>query len=216
MTPVPGKDLLVLGSGADQPMFARWADAMPVRVDGDEFILNRPRGFVDSLLNASWLKPGMERSRLSQMLASEAPVSAVIQGIASPLGEGRAVVAIATTSARNFEDLTTILERSVYTEDVYGSVSVQQSGRFHSYKIRVPEYHTGSLGWRDAFYYWMSLYASLIPVVVLVLGLVLARKLERWINQLHAERLVPQHDWRQTRGSAQNEHPADAVGAEAP
>jgi len=211
-----GKDLLVLGSGADQPMFARWADSMPVRVDGDEFILNRPRGFVDSLLNASWLKPGMERSRLSQMLASEAPVSAVIQGIASPLGEGRAVVAIATTSARNFEDLTTILERSVYTEDVYGSVSVQQSGRFHSYKIRVPEYHTGSLGWRDAFYYWMSLYASLIPVVVLVLGLLLARKLERWINQLHAERLVPQHGWRQTRGSAQNEHPADAVGAEAP
>lgn len=190
-----GKDLLVLGSGVDQPLFAELSKSLPVRTDGDEFIMNAPRNLAGRIAAMNWLPSGAERAGLGQTLSSEAPIGAVLQSIPSPYSSDRVVVTLATPSANNLESLTSILDRSVYTEDVFGSVSVQQAGRFHSFRIGTPSYHTGVLSWSEAFYYWAGVYSWLIPILVIVFGLFLAARLEIWVDFRRANRLQLQTLW---------------------
>src|SRR5262249_17978828 len=86
------RDLIVLGSIAPQPLLAKWAENMRLRVDN-----NRLRVLSDASIDRVYtaLDPnGRERSRVDQLLVQQGDALAAMVGMESPLRGGRSVVMI--------------------------------------------------------------------------------------------------------------------------
>ncbi|MGH9628566.1 MAG: UDP-forming cellulose synthase catalytic subunit [Bryobacteraceae bacterium] len=185
------KDLLVIGASEDQPLFSEWASHMPVSVDGNGFRLRDPANLWERVQGLGWTgRP--ERQKLADLLASEVPPEALIQGFASPNGSGRSVVALITASPRNIEPLAAILERSSNSEDVNGTVSVQHNGRLRSFNLPSTSYHLGHLEGREAFDYWITRYLWLVPFLIVLCALLLASRVELWLERHAALRIQTQ------------------------
>jgi cellulose synthase (UDP-forming) len=186
---VAAKDLLVLGSGQDQPLFSRWAHWLPVRMDSDQFLLNAPRRPY-SLLAQLPVALGNERRRLSELLAGETPADAIIQAAASPFHGGHSIVTVMTPGSTSLEPLVRVLERSVHTQDVQGSLSILKGGRFHSFHLPVAGYHAGRLPWPAALDYLVRVWFWVLPIVILGLALGLAWILDHFFSRVRCTRLA--------------------------
>jgi cellulose synthase (UDP-forming) len=184
-----GKDLLVLGAGPDQPLLERWASRLPVRLDGQKLRMSQE----PSRLQWAWdlIRTGqpMENRPLADVLSMEAPVDSVLQGIVSPADGSRVMIALSTASSRDAEALVRLLDQSAYNEDVYGSVALEQAGRFQSFRAVANSIHSGRLDWMEALQYWVRRYAWLIPIFVLCAGFGIASRLELWVSRQTEMRL---------------------------
>ncbi len=178
-----GKDLLVIGSGQDQPLFSRWAARLPVQLDGELPRINDKQPPLDWVWNFIRTGKALELRHLNEVLGSEAPVEAVLEGITSPVDSSRLMVALYTSSTRNSATLLRLLDKSAYNEDVFGTVAIEQAGRFTSFRVNTSFLHTGELRWTEALEYWVRRYAWIIPLFVLLAGFWLASRLEIWVNQ---------------------------------
>ena len=184
-----GKDLLVLGSGQDQPLFSRWVNRLPVQLDGEIPRVNEKQTPFDWFWNFIRTGKAMELRRLNDVLGSEAPVEAVLEGITSPVDDSRVMIALSTSSTRNSATLIRLLDKSAYNEDVFGTVAIEQAGRFTSFRANTSFLHTGELRWTEALEYWVRRYAWIIPLFVLIAGFWIASRLELWVNQQTQYRL---------------------------
>lgn len=106
------KDLLVMSSGANQPLLKQWADHLPAAVTGDKqrFALS------DLALRArNWMSSDPEenqrKARLS-MAFSGGDVPTYLTGFASPLNSARSVVVVAGGDAQGLTQATTALSGS--------------------------------------------------------------------------------------------------------
>jgi len=137
---VQRKDLLIIGTAENQPLFGQWAREMPVRADA-----GRPRLATNGRFELPWTRAARERRRLAEMLEAESVPEAIIEQFESPLQPGRCVVAIATAHPRRIEPLAALLAGSADLAHVYGSVSVLKNGRFHGFLAPAQGYHLGRL-----------------------------------------------------------------------
>ena len=183
------KDLLIIGTAEDQPLFQDWAREMPVRTDAGLARLSDADEGWQRFLLLPWTRAARERARLVEMLSAETAPEAIIEQFESPLAPGRCVVAIATAHPRRIEPLTALLAGSADLAHVYGSVSVLRNGRFHSFLAPARGYHLGQLSAREAFDYWVGHYFWLIPAAVLLAALALAAGLDRRLERRARVRL---------------------------
>ncbi|MEG5266850.1 cellulose biosynthesis cyclic di-GMP-binding regulatory protein BcsB [Pseudomonas sp. JDS28PS106] len=135
------KDILVLGSGDNQPLLKQWADRLPV-AGGDQ------QGFQFSDLSfrlRDWISPDPEenqrRARVAMAFSSDKR-STFLTGFESPLKNGRSVVLISSGEADGLANVTQALSTS---DKVQGSLVVVR-GKSVEALVADQQYWVGELG----------------------------------------------------------------------
>jgi hypothetical protein len=135
------KDILVLGSGSNQPLLGQWADRLPVAASGQQ------QGFQFSDLSfrlREWMSPDPEenqrRARVAMAFSSDKR-STFLTGFESPLKPGRSVVLISSGQPDGLADVTQALNTS---DKVQGSLVVVR-GKSVEPLVADQQYYVGEL-----------------------------------------------------------------------
>lgn len=166
------RDLLVIGSGSNQPLLQRWAQYLPAALDGQsrfEFsdLVHQLRDWVVSDQRAN-----LRRARSSVTLGRGA-VSNYLAGFESPLTSGRSVVVIAASAPEGLSDITAALRGGEnYEQSIQGSLAVVNGRRINSL-VADEQYFIGELGWFRYLQWLLSRHLGLM-LVLTALGVGLA------------------------------------------
>ncbi|MCD4866004.1 cellulose biosynthesis cyclic di-GMP-binding regulatory protein BcsB [Pseudomonas sp. PLB05] len=140
------KDLLLIASGADQPLLQRWAAQLPAGFAG-----NSQRFEVSDLAFKvrQWFSSdnaaSLARSRAA-LSASGSAGTAFVAGFESPLRSGRSVVALVAAHPEGLADISRALTtREDYAQGLQGSLAMVRGQQVQSL-VADETYHVGSLG----------------------------------------------------------------------
>jgi hypothetical protein len=184
---VRNKDLVVIGSPEDQPLLSDWALQLPVQVDQGEFQANEQSSPLSWLQVPYWLQTVPNNHALQELLSSEVQSDAVIQGAESPLDHSRTLVLLALRD-RNSDSFGSLFLPASDAGSIYGTVSVSQNGRFHSFDLG-ETYRMGDLDWRDAFHVWLHSYLWAMPLLIVLAATLWAAWLYSWVEKKARARL---------------------------
>ncbi|MBI4909624.1 MAG: UDP-forming cellulose synthase catalytic subunit [Acidobacteria bacterium] len=180
------KDLLIIGTARDQPLFARWSDMLPVRVES-QFRARKPSGWR-TMVDLPFAPIAREFRRLSETLFEGASPEGLLQGLISPLDSSRNAVVLATGEQSSFEYLMQTLGNAT-SKDIHGSVSLLTNSRFQSFELSEKSNYIGELSWLETFYTWIGRNFYLIILAVIGCALPLTRWFSKWADQHAAWRL---------------------------
>ncbi|MGY4495293.1 cellulose biosynthesis cyclic di-GMP-binding regulatory protein BcsB [Pseudomonas sp. TE3610] len=143
---VADKDLVVLASGANQPLLTQWAAHLPVEGDGS---LHRFNVSDLALRMRDWISPdpaaNQRKPRLS-VTYSGANSSTYLAGFESPLKASRSVVVIASGRPEGLSDATNaLIGGEQYKDTLQGSLAVVQGTQINSL-VADEQYYVGDLG----------------------------------------------------------------------
>jgi len=177
------QDLLVLGSRRNQPLFARWAAAMPV---GDAAQARR-FGLSDWLFDKlpAFLSPDARRTDLptvAEVGVRPAPGDVLLQGFESPLRKGRSVVALMADEPAHVNRLFEAWFDPERLRQFQGSVVLLQGDKVRSLAGN-QTYYVGelppllALRWFFAHHpLWMALGVGLVCLLLAMLAAWLLRR----------------------------------------
>jgi cellulose synthase (UDP-forming) len=188
LTEASDKDLVLLGTPDSQPMFAQWAEDMPVDLRGELRLSDQLE--VSRILHPEWPFRGRDREKLATLLATKPPLDLIVEDFVSPLRADRSVVAIAPQGETGLDAIASLFTPAVDKGPIYGGVSVAQSGRFESFLVGELAYHSGHL---DAFQQtrvFLIEHYLFIPLLVVLLAFMLAGGLYASTERIAARRLA--------------------------
>ncbi|WP_448144057.1 cellulose biosynthesis cyclic di-GMP-binding regulatory protein BcsB [Pseudomonas silesiensis] len=162
------KDLLVLASGANQPLLKQWADRLPASDVGGQ------QSFQLSDLTMrvrDWFSPNPDanhrRARLA-MAFSGGQRTTYLTGFESPLKSGRSVVVIASGHPDGLAEATNaLIGGEEYTQSIQGSLVVVR-GKTIEALVADEQYYVGELG---PFKYLQWLMSRHVGWVLVLTGL---------------------------------------------
>ncbi|KAF1047129.1 MAG: Cyclic di-GMP-binding protein [Herbaspirillum frisingense] len=169
-----GKDLLVMASGANQPLLKQWADRLPTAVTGDKqrFELSdlavRARGWFS-------LDPeeAQRKARLSMAFAGGEPTS-YLTGFESPLASGRSVVVVAGGDEKGLVQVTDALGSSDVEDGAIQGSLVAVRGKTIEPLLADEQYFVGSMSPLRYVQWLLSRHVGLMLLItalaVLLLG----------------------------------------------
>jgi len=167
------KDLLVLASGANQPLLKQWADRLPAAVAG------RTQRFELSDLTMrarDWLSPDPEanarRARLAMAFDGSQPAT-YLTGFESPLQSGRSVVVVAGGDAQGLADAVDALNTTGKDAGAIQGSLVVVNGKTVDPLVADEQYFVGSMGPFRYAQWLMSRHAGWM-LLVTALGVLLA------------------------------------------
>lgn len=143
---VADKDLLVIATGADQPLFKQWQQYLPATVDGPQqhFKLSDLPRYV-----STWISPDAEANKHAANAAisfNSLSTSTWFAGFESPLKAGRSVVLISSTKPEGLQAATSVLiGGDQYKDTIQGSLAVVQGTQVNSL-VADQQYYVGKLG----------------------------------------------------------------------
>jgi cellulose synthase (UDP-forming) len=183
-------DLLIIGTGDDQPAFDRLKDALPVSLRGGQIQVKDTQGFF-TLPQRAWWKLGSDDHPQSGDLTAGGMPDVLIEGLKSPYGASgdRSIVAIHFKDATTFEPFIESFLRVQQSGEISGSVSVLHGAQFKSFRIGADVYHIGALPWSTAVTLWVMNHAWLPPIVLLGLALLLSVWVRQWLRRKARTRL---------------------------
>jgi cellulose synthase (UDP-forming) len=181
-------DYLVLGTGDDQPAFAKLANNLPVNVQEGQVEVKGTAGLFGLPHHAWWKIPAAEHTESGDLTASGTPDS-VIEGIESPFAPNRSVVVINVKDAATYETFLTTFLKVQQASDINGTVSVLHGSLFQSFRIATATYHIGKLPPWDQLTIWFTQVPWLAAVLVLVLCAALAIWVRIWLRNHARKRL---------------------------
>jgi cellulose synthase (UDP-forming) len=167
------KDFLVIGTGEDQPAFAKLGDKLPVNVNGGQIRVRDTQGFFAPLHRAWWKIQQADRTETGEMVASGAP-DAIIEGIESPYSMKRSIVVINLREGKVYDQFLTTFVKISQSSDISGTVSVLRGAEFQSFRIGENTYHVGMLPWWMQLTIWLMQVPWLVALVVLGISFLLA------------------------------------------
>ncbi|RCS59806.1 cellulose biosynthesis cyclic di-GMP-binding regulatory protein BcsB [Parvibium lacunae] len=163
------KDLLILGSASNQPLFSQWAKYMPFSTNGE----SRNFEVSDLLFKFNHWLEGLGASeripRRAEISLSGASNEAALFGFESPLSSGRSVVAVMTSRANNLFDLLGVLMDPELITKVQGALVVVRGKEVESLAVG-STYYVGSL----PVWTYIRWFFSNNPLVLALLGLLAA------------------------------------------
>lgn len=186
--PVADKDLIVLGSPANQPLLSRWAKSMPYSVSGDgsSFGLSDlafkvvdwwhgDRGLVDMPTRASLTVSGLADK-------------ALVMGFESPLKADRSVLALVASEPRNQADLLSALLDPHLVKQLQGGMAVVH-GRTVTAVATGERYYVGRLPPYEYVRWVLSAHPLVLALSALVAALMAAVLMYRVLHAIAARRL---------------------------
>jgi hypothetical protein len=167
------KDLLVMSSGANQPLLTQWADRLPAAGTGSQ---QRFQLSDLTMKVRDWLSPDQEanqrRTRLSMAFSGGQP-STYLTGFESPLQSGRSVVVIAGGDAQGLIQATDALSGSDEEAGAIQGSLVVIRGKTIEPLVADEQYFVGSLGpikymqWLMSRHVWLMLLVTALGVLLL-------------------------------------------------
>jgi cellulose synthase (UDP-forming) len=192
MKPGAATDFLVLGTGDDQPAFAKLADKLPVNLQAGQIQVRDTEGLFGLPHHAWWKIPAQEHTDSGDLTASGTPDS-VIEGIESPYTPNRSVVVINVKDAATYDNFLTTFLKIQQASDINGSVSVLHGSLFQSFRLGDSAYFLGKLPPTTRLRLWFMKYPYLAALIVLVLSFVLAIWVRIWLR-MHARKRLQLED----------------------
>ncbi|SAI66772.1 cellulose synthase regulator protein [Bordetella ansorpii] len=183
----PGKDLLVIASGADQSWLKEWASSVPAYSGSANFGVS---DLVYRVMGWFHADPRLDNEpRRTALAYTGTGVSAVVAGFESPREAQRSVVLIASNRPEGLQDATSaLLGGKDYKNPIQGSLAVIRGKQVDSL-VGEQQYYVGSLSlvkridWAlSAIHPALSLagvatvLVLLIAVLALLIGLLFRRK----------------------------------------
>ncbi|MCW8276060.1 cellulose biosynthesis cyclic di-GMP-binding regulatory protein BcsB [Pseudomonas sp. PCH199] len=166
------KDLLVLASGANQPLLTQWADRLPAADIGGQ------QSFQLSDLTMrvrDWFSPDPEANQRKARLAmafSGGARSTYLTGFESPLKSGRSVVVIASGQPAGLAEATSaLIGGEDYTQSIQGSLVVVR-GKTIEPLVADEQYYVGNLG-PVKYLQWLLSHHVLLTMLLTGLGVLL-------------------------------------------
>jgi cellulose synthase (UDP-forming) len=184
-------DLLILGTGEDQPGLAQLGDKLPLSMRGGKIQVRDTQGLLIKVLHNAWWKLKTDdRTDSGELVASGTP-DAVIQGIESPfaVGGNRSIVAVNLTDATDTEPFLDTFLRVQQASDISGSVSVLHGTEFHSFRIGSHVYNVGTVPWWVRLQLWFRQVPYLAAVIVAALAFLVALWTRQWLRARARARL---------------------------
>lgn len=163
------KDLLVIGSGANQPLLAQWADKLPfsLQAGAKRFRLS---DYASKL--AQWWDPdprNRARPGDSEVVFTSASTDAVIAGFESPLRSKRSVVLLASSQPSGLNQAVAALLDPERVKHVQGSLTVVRGQKVDSL-VAEQSYYVGRLGPLTYAQWWLSRH----PLAMVAAGVAVA------------------------------------------
>ena len=185
LQPGMSNDLLIIGTGDDQPGFEKLSSSLPVGMNNGQIQVRDTQGFFAPLHGHQWWKADSkdEHTESGELTAAGTP-DAVIEGIKSPYDPGgsRSIVAIHLRDANTFEPFIATLLSVQQSSDISDSVSVLHGTQFQSFRIGSEVYHVGVLPWWTKLTLWFMEVPWLVAVVAILLALLLASWTRMWLR----------------------------------
>jgi cellulose synthase (UDP-forming) len=188
MKPGAQTDFLVLGTGDDQPGFAKLGDKLPVNVQGGQVQVRDAEGLFGLPHHAWWKIQAPEHTESGDLTASGTPDS-VIEGIESPFFAGRSVVVINVKDAATYDTFLTTFLKVQQSSDINGTVSVLHGSLFQSFRIGGGVYYIGSLPPWTRITLWFMQVPWLAALGALALSFLLAIWVRIWLRTHARKRL---------------------------
>jgi cellulose synthase (UDP-forming) len=181
-------DYLVLGTGDDQPGFAKLGDKLPVSVQGGQVQVKDAEGLFALPHHAWWKIQAGEHTESGDLVASGTPDS-VIEGIESPFAAGRSVVVINVKDAATYDNFLTTFLKVQQASDINGTVAVLHGSLFESHRIGTNVYHIGVLPIWTRLTLWFMELPWLVVAAVAALAFLLAIWVRMWLRANARKRL---------------------------
>ncbi|MGD0731252.1 MAG: cellulose biosynthesis cyclic di-GMP-binding regulatory protein BcsB, partial [Terracidiphilus sp.] len=185
-------DLLILGTGDDQPAFDKLANNLPVTVHAGKIQLRDVPDEFQTTLQRAWLKLNSdERPGLGALTAADEP-DAVVEAIESPFDPegGRSIVAIRLKDAAAFEPFMDSFLKVQQSGDISGTVSILRGTRFQSFRVGAEVYHVGELPLWTRVTLWLTEAPWLFVAAILFLVLLMAIVMRGWLRKKARARLT--------------------------
>jgi len=182
------KDIVLLGMGASQPLFAEWAASMPLDLTGELQLNSQPE--PSRLAHPEWPFRVRDREKLASLIATRTPLDLVVESFVSPFRRDRTVVAIAPRATDGWDAIAAMFTPELDKGPIYGGIAVAQNGRFQSFLIGTFAYHSGHL---DAFQQtriFLFEHYFFIPLLVALLAFIIAGWLYGSTERVAARRLA--------------------------
>lgn len=171
---VSDKDLLVIASGANQPLLKQWADRLPAYVTGQQ------QRFELSDLAVrvrSWFSPdtdeNVRKTRLAMAFAGDQR-GTYLTGFESPLKSGRSVVVVAGGDEEGLAHATEALANKVDNADLIQGSLVVIRGKNVEALVADEQYYVGSMSWFKYVQWLMSRHVGLMWLITALGVLLLA------------------------------------------
>jgi cellulose synthase (UDP-forming) len=186
-----GNDILVIGTGDDQPAFDTLAKDLPVALRSGQITVRDTQGFFAPILHNAWWKTRSDDHTESGDLTASGTPDAVIEGIRSPfdLGGSSSVVAIHLRDANSSEAFISTLLKVEQASDISGSVSVLHGSQFQSFRIGSEIYHVGVLPWWTQLRLYFMEVPWLAAIAVMGMAFILAIWARQWLRRRARARL---------------------------
>ena len=174
-------DLLIIGTGDDQPAFDKLSNNLPVSLSTGRVQAHDTQGFFAPIHHAWWKVQNPDHSESGELIANTTP-DAIIEGIESPYSRSSSVVAIHLKDAGTFVPFMQTFLFVQQASDIQGTVSMLLGTRFQSFRVGANVYHVGLLPWWTRLTLWFKQVPWLAAVVVIVLAFLLAIWMRNWLR----------------------------------
>jgi len=178
----------VLGTGDDQPGFAKLGNKLPVNVQGGQIQIKDTEGLFILPHHAWWKIPAQEHSESGDLTASGTPDS-VIEGVESPYFAGRSVVVINVKDPATYDTFLATFLKVQQASDINGTAAVLHGSLFQSFRLGNGIYHIGVLPWWDRLTIWFTPVPWLAAALVMGLCFLLAIWIRIWLRSHARKRL---------------------------
>ena len=165
------KDLLVIGSLENQPLFTKWAAQMPLRrasAGGEQWQLGSWIEHTLTLIQGSRQREDLPSSA-SDMTVVDNGTDAVLAGFESPLTRGRSVVAVVGNAASQSALLDALMTPG-RLKQIQGSMSIVRGTQISS-SLSGETYYVGQLPWFERLQWVLSRSPLMLAGLVLLVAL---------------------------------------------
>ncbi len=160
-----GKDVLAIGTAADQPLIGRWRARWPLDVTARRPRVQAPSGGPGWLELAGGLGRVLDRRRAEAVLDGAGEVG-VVMGIESPLSPGRCVVAVTGTPGSTLPPFREFLGYAESRNLTGHDLLLLSGGRRFTFRIG-PPFTRGQLEpWNRARWFLANHWLLLVPVLI--------------------------------------------------
>ncbi len=197
-----GKNLIVIGTPSDQPLYSSWAAFLPLVTNADGSVkINDLRGpFSQMLADLPWwdTQPKQESygaKGLGEMLATGTSPDAIMEEIVSPLNNKRVALFLEVGEAKDYGMMNGALFDPLFRANIFGNVSVvtdNLSEPIRSFVLPAPHFHLGHLPWWTWLRWTLSRNVWLMVLLILLTSLAVAVPLTWWLRSKAQSRLAKQ------------------------
>jgi cellulose synthase (UDP-forming) len=176
-------DLLVLGTGASQPLLSRWADDMPMTFTAGDMRINLI-GPVERM-RARWENrdvSGAQRHAGNMVLDASDDLGAIM-GFQSPMDSDRSVVVIAASTSAGLGQMADVLSDPGKSQFVRNELVLVSGDVVNHYDLGA-RYSMGRLPMMLGLRWWLSHQPMMLVVIGLLASLLVALVLYRVLRRM--------------------------------